>query len=243
MHTPSSRLCAAGPTQRANPLARAHDTLATKPLHSYASKTDFPEPPKGEVRRIPIPRTRVNKAKGRGLCSAPALIIAVYLNCKVAILLAASIVYQGSPLGATVMPNGSLFLTTLPSVMTPASVIRAMLPLVDWVNHTEPSEEAAMPSGPTFVSGNSRTLFVSGSSSPTPCGVKRAVNHISSSEATVSWRGVSWVGVTVTAPVAGLSSPIPGASGAVNHTLPPESTATSAGSGTGNCVNCPVATL
>src|SRR5918997_2264308 len=232
MHTPSSRLCAAGPTQRANPLARAHDTLATKPLHSYASKTDFQEPRKAEVRRTLFPRTRVNKAKGRGLCSAPALIIAVYLNCKVAILLAASIVYQGSPLGATVMPNGSLFLTTLPSVMTPASVIRAMLTLVVWVNHTEPSGEAAMPSGPTETSRNSRTLFVSGSSSPTPCGTKRAVNQMSPSEATVSCRGVRTVGVTVTAPVAGSSLPIPGSRGAVNQTNPAASTTTSIGSGT-----------
>lgn len=44
--------------------------------------------------------------------------LAAYLNCKVAILLASNIVYQGVPSGRTVMPNGSLFLTTLPSVMT-----------------------------------------------------------------------------------------------------------------------------
>src|SRR3712207_8048663 len=37
------------------------------------------------------------------------------------------------------------------------------------------------------------TLFRS--SSPTPCGTKRALNQMSPSEATVSWRGVSWVGV------------------------------------------------
>jgi hypothetical protein len=61
----------------------------------------------------------------------------------------------GVAAGATVKPNGSLFLTTLPSVMTPASVIWAMLPLVVWVNQTVPSGDAAMPSGPTLVSGNS----------------------------------------------------------------------------------------
>jgi hypothetical protein len=91
--------------------------------------------------------------------------------------LALIIVYQGLPLGATVIPNGSLFLTTLPSVTTPSSVILAMLPSVVWVNHTEPSAgEAAMSCGPGLsVSGNSRTSFVSGassavSSSPTPWG-------------------------------------------------------------------------
>ena len=57
----------------------------------------------------------------------------VYLNCKVAILFASNIVYQGLPSASTVIPKGSLPLTTLLSVMTPASVIRAMLPLVDWV--------------------------------------------------------------------------------------------------------------
>src|SRR5918995_349948 len=87
--------------------------------------------------------TLFEKGCRAGACSQPRpSSIAVYLNRKVAILFAFNIVYQGSPLGATVMPNGSLFLTTLPSVMTPASVIRAMLPLVVWVNHTEPSEEA-----------------------------------------------------------------------------------------------------
>src|ERR671912_487344 len=168
--------------------------------------------------------TLFEKGCRAGACSQPRpSSIAVYLNRKVAILFAFNIVYQGSPLGATVMPNGSLFLTTLPSVMTPSSVIRAMLPLVDWVNHTEPSEEAAMPSGPTFVSGNSRTLlFVSGSSSPTPCGAKRAVNQMSRWEGPVSCRGVRWGGVSCADRAAGLSSPTPaGASGAVNHTLPP----------------------
>ena len=45
-------------------------------------------------------------------------------------MLASNIVYQGSPLGATVIPNGKLFFTTLPSVMVPESVILATLPLV-----------------------------------------------------------------------------------------------------------------
>ena len=94
------------------------------------------------------------------------------------ILSAASIVYQGSPPASTVIPNGSLPLTTLLSVMVPSLVMRAMLPLVVWVNQTEPSGEAAMPWGPTLVSGNSVSSPVSGSRRPTPCGVKRAVNQI-----------------------------------------------------------------
>ena len=51
-------------------------------------------------------------------------------------------------MGATVIPNGPLPLTALPSVMTPALVMRAALPLVSWVNHTVPSGEAAMPEDP-----------------------------------------------------------------------------------------------
>jgi hypothetical protein len=38
-------------------------------------------------------------------------------------------------LGATAIPNGPLPLTALPSVMTPALVMLAALPLVSWVNH------------------------------------------------------------------------------------------------------------
>src|SRR5436190_1991329 len=95
-------------------------------------------------------------------------------------------VYQGSPLGATVIPNGPLPLTALPSVTTPALVILAALPKVSWVNHTVPSGEAAMPEGPV--------LLVPGA----------------------------------------LTSP-----GWVNQALPPTSTATSAGSETGNDVKCP----
>jgi hypothetical protein len=75
----------------------------------------------------------------------------------VAILFAAIMVYQGSPLAAAVIPNGPLPLTALPSVMTPTLVMLAALPLVSWVNHTVPSGEAAMPEGPVFVTGNSVT--------------------------------------------------------------------------------------
>ena len=42
--------------------------------------------------------------------------------------MAANMVYQGSPLGATVIPNGWLPLTALASVMTPTLSILAMLP-------------------------------------------------------------------------------------------------------------------
>jgi hypothetical protein len=79
--------------------------------------------------------------------------VAAYRSCSVAILFAAIIVYHGSPLGATVIPNGPLPLTALPSVMTPALVILAALPLVSWVNHTVPSGEAAMPEGPVLSRG------------------------------------------------------------------------------------------
>src|SRR5829696_1447886 len=113
-----------------------------------------------------------------------------------------------------------------------------MFPLVVWVNQTVPSGDAAMPSGPTLVSGNSVTAPVAspgtGTSRPTPCGTKRAVNQISPSAAMVSCRGTRSVGVTVTEPVAGSSLPIPGVPGAVNHTNPPASTTASAGSGTLN---------
>src|SRR4029453_532423 len=64
---------------------------------------------------------------------------AAYRSCSVAILFAAIMVYQGSPLGATVIPNGPLPLTTLPSVMTPALVMPAALPLVSWVNQALPA--------------------------------------------------------------------------------------------------------
>jgi hypothetical protein len=56
-------------------------------------------------------------------------------------------VYQGSPLGAMVIPNGSLPLTALVSVIAPALSILAMLPLVVWVNQTVPSGDAAMSRG------------------------------------------------------------------------------------------------
>src|SRR5215216_8153496 len=177
---------------------------------------------------------------------------AAYRSCSVAILLAAIMVYQGSPLGATVIPNGPLPLTALPSVMTPALVILAALPLVSWVNHTVPSGEAAMPEGPVLVTGNSVTELFDGLRRPTAWGVNRAVNQTWPSEATVMLRGAtvvepSVVGVVVTVPVAASMRPmllVPGAltsPGWVNQALPATSTATSAGSETGNDANCPSA--
>jgi hypothetical protein len=85
---------------------------------------------------------------------------------------------------------------------------------------------------------------------PTAWGVNRAVNQTCPSEATVTLRGAtvvepSVVGVVVTAPVAASIRPmllVPGAltsPGWVNQALPAMSTATSAGSETGNDVNCP----
>src|SRR5215211_1285629 len=116
-------------------------------------------------------------------------------------------VYQGSPLGATVIPNGPLPLTALPSVMTPALVMLAALPLVSWVNHTVPLGEAVMPEGPVLVTGNSVTELLDGSRRPAAWGVNRAVNQTCPSAATVMLRGAtvvepSVVGVVVTAPVA-----------------------------------------
>src|SRR4030095_15448784 len=83
-------------------------------------------------------------------------------------------------------------------------------------------------------------------------GGNRAVNQTCPSEATVMLRGAtvvepSVVGVVVTAPLAASIRPmllVPGAltsPGSVNQALPATSTATSAGSETGNDVNCPFA--
>src|SRR5262245_42854406 len=127
-------------------------------------------------------------------------------------------VYQGSPLGATVISNGPLPLTALPSVMTPALVMLAALPLVSWVNHTVPSGEAAMPEGPVLVTRNSVTELLDGLRRPTAWGVNRAVNQTCPS-ATVMPRGAtvvepSAVGIVVTAPVAASMRPmllVPGA--------------------------------
>jgi hypothetical protein len=50
--------------------ARAQSTSGTK-----EAPTDFAEFPKGEVRRIPLPRTWVNKGKEKGQgCYTPALL-------------------------------------------------------------------------------------------------------------------------------------------------------------------------
>src|SRR4029453_9462279 len=178
---------------------------------------------------------------------------ATYRSCRVATLFAASMAYQGSPLAATVIPNGPLPLTALPSVMTPALVMRAALPLVSWVNHTVPSGAAAMPEGPGLLGVRKMVATpVDGSRRPTAWGVNRAVNQTCPSEATVMLRGAtvvepSLVGVVVTAPVAASIRPrllVPGAltsPGWVNQALPATSTATSAGSTTGDEVNCPFA--
>jgi hypothetical protein len=55
----------------------------------------------------------VNWERGKGRGSYEPRPLAIYLNCKVAILSALNIVNQGSPLGASVIPNGSLPFTTL----------------------------------------------------------------------------------------------------------------------------------
>src|SRR4051812_2380512 len=161
-------------------------------------------------------------------------------SCSVAILFAAIMVYQGSPFGATVIPNGPLPLTALPSVTTPALVILAALPEVSCVNQTLPSGEAAMPEGPVSATGNSVTELLAGLSRPTAWGVNRAVNQTCPSEATVMSRGTTVreplvVGVRVMAPVVALMRTmllLPGrltSPDSVNHALPAGSTATSAG--------------
>ena len=155
----------------------------------------------------------------RGLRPPPAACRLSNAAAALAILFAAIIVYQGSPLAATVIPNGPLPLTALPSVMTPALVILAALPLVSWANHTLPSGEAAMPEGPVFVTRKSVTVLVDGLRRPTAWGVNRAVNQTCPSEATVMSRGAtvvepSVVGVSVTTPVAASIRPmllVPGA--------------------------------
>src|SRR4029078_9386279 len=123
------------------------------------------------------------------------------------------IVYQGSPLGATVIPKGPLPLTVLPWVMTPALVMLVALRLVSWVNHTVPSGEAAMPEGPVLVTRNSVTELLDGLRRPTAWGVNRAVNQTCPSEATVMLRGAtamepSVVGVVVTTPVDAAIRPV-----------------------------------
>src|SRR3954453_4345557 len=161
-------------------------------------------------------------------------------------------VYQGSPLGATVIPNGPLPLTALPSVITPALLILAALPLVSWVNHTVPSGEAAMPEGPLSVTRNSVSELLDGLRRPTAWGVNRAVNQTWPSEATVMSRGTtvvtpSVVDVLVAAPPAAGMRPmlvVPGeltSPDSVNHALPEASTATSAGLAAVVDVNCPLA--
>src|SRR5215211_98351 len=111
-----------------------------------------------------------------------------------------------------------------------------------------------MPEGPVSITGKSVTELSDGLRRPTACGVNRAVNQTCPSAATVMSRGAtvvepSVVGVVVTAPVAVSIRPmllVPGAltsPGWVNQALPATSTATSAGSETGNDVNCPFETL
>ena len=158
-----------------------------------------------------------------------------------AILLAANIVYHGSPLGATVIPNGSLPLTALVSVMTPLLSILAMLPLVVWVNQIEPSGEAAMSWGPGLLGvGNVVTTPVVGSRRPTPCGTNLEVNQICPSVAMVIARGLSpsGTGNDSTAPVAGSSRLTVLSNGAVNQTLPAPSMATSDGWSGGELREC-----
>jgi hypothetical protein len=66
----------------------------------------------------------------------------------VAILLALIIVNYGLPLGATVIPKGSLPFTALDSaVISPVGEMRAMLPAVVRVNQIEPQVAGAMSSG------------------------------------------------------------------------------------------------
>src|SRR5262249_10214465 len=167
-----------------------------------------------------------------------------YLSCSVAILFALSSTYHGSPLGAIVIPNGSLPLTPLPSVITPVESILATLPPRDSVNHTEPSGPAAMPSGPVVASWNSVTwLFIDGSRNPTTW-ENRFVNQTFPSVAMAIPRGPfgspSPIGVNTMVPVPGSSLPMLFVKASVDQTIPLAPTATSDGlapSGSGSSVN------
>ncbi len=158
-------------------------------------------------------------------------------------------VYQGSPLGdgdpEWAAALDGLALGDDAGVGDPGDVAFGFL-----VNHTVPSGEAAMPEGPVFVTGKSVTELLDGLRRPTAWGVNRAVNQTCPSEATVMLaRGHR--GGTVggrgrrdgpggrvdTADVAGAGRVDvtwlgePGVAGHVHGT--------SAGSETGNDVNCP----
>src|SRR5215211_3285136 len=87
------------------------------------SRRTLPHPRPGIVHPPHDSRPRLGRAEGKRFEW-------FYRICSVATLLAANIVYQGSSLEATVIPNGSLPLTALASVITPALSILAMLPLV-----------------------------------------------------------------------------------------------------------------
>jgi hypothetical protein len=122
----------------------------------------------------------------------------------VAILSALSMVNQGLPSGATVIPNGSLPFTTLDvDVITPVGEMRAMLPPVVRMNHIEPSgPTGAMSTGPPSV-GKSVTLFVPGSRRPAAYGGNRSVNHTAPSLAMLNSRGKPSTSISVMTPVAG----------------------------------------
>src|SRR5947208_14304017 len=118
------------------------------------------------------------------------------------------------------MPKGSLPLIRRASVIKPPVVIRAMLPALDWVNHSEPSGAAAMPSGPApGASGNSVTTLVDGSRRPTAL-VNRSVNHTVPSVAMAICRGgPPGPAVSVMTPLTGLSLPMCLASAYGDHAI------------------------
>jgi hypothetical protein len=148
-----------------------------------------------------------DKRKGRGRAGAPAL---YYLSqLQSGDLVGAEHREPGSPLGATVIPNGSLPFTTLDvALISPVGEMCAMLPPVERVNHMEPSGPAgAMSSGPPSA-GKRVTLLASGSRRPTACGVKRSVNHTAPSLAMLISRGKPSTSISVMPPVVGFSRPI-----------------------------------
>src|SRR5829696_9373898 len=128
-----------------------------------------------------------------------------------AILSESSIVNQGSPLGATVIPKGPLPLTAFDwVVITPSGVIRAMFPASKRVNHIEPSAAGAMSSGPPSTGNNLTSSALglgAGLMRPTAC-ENLSVNHTAPSLAMLISRGKPSTSISLTTPVVGSSRPI-----------------------------------
>ena len=152
--------------------------------------------------QITFPRTRVNRVRsGGGVPWDPRPpLVSLFRRQAGDLVRARASCTRVRPLGPDRDPERLAVLDALPSVTTPASVIRAMLPLVVWVNHTEPSGEAAMSCGPGLsVSGNCGPRRCPGRARRPPGRSKRALNQTSPSGRRRSDpAGRASVGVSVT---------------------------------------------